>query len=295
MHTLEQLNAFIAVYELGSYSSASKRLGKSRTTVREQVLAYEDTLGYSLFTINGRKAVPSDKAEQLYFHAKVVEKQNRELFCYSQAMYESDIHTINVVYDVIVPLKLMAKVEQRMRTQYPMISVNWLHRTRQEALDMLQQGSADFALMPNREMVFSEADVTWVNLGPLHLKCYVGKGSPLLENDCITVAHLQNETQYITENFLMMDVGYVKVSPKMQVVSNNDLLCELIKLNGWAAMPEEYMRDYLKTGELFEIRPKELSDSKLISLNVYFPIGKDNKKVFSDTINWIVELSQSVL
>lgn len=295
MHTIEQLNAFVAVYELGSYSAAAKHLGKSRTTVREHVMTYEDTLGYPLFTIDGRKAVPSDKAEQLYFHAKVVEKQNRELCCYSQALYEFEIHTINIVHDVIVPLGLMVKVEQRIRQHYPMLSVNWLHRTRQEALDMLQQGSADLVLMPNRDMLFPEVDVTWVNLGPLHLKCYVGKDSPLIKQSKVSMANLQNETQYITENFLVMDVGYARVSPKMQVVSNNDLLCELIKYHGWAAMPEEYMRDYLKSGELFEVKLKELSDSKSIELNLYFTIGKDNQKVFADTIRWITELSHSAL
>ncbi|SKA60901.1 helix-turn-helix domain-containing protein [Enterovibrio nigricans] len=55
MHTIEQLTAFISVYEKGSYSAAAAALGKSRTTVREHVMAYEDTLGYSLFVIEGKK------------------------------------------------------------------------------------------------------------------------------------------------------------------------------------------------------------------------------------------------
>ncbi|EGU36970.1 LysR family transcriptional regulator [Vibrio scophthalmi] len=300
MHTLEQLNAFIAVYEQGSYSAAAKLLGKSRTTVREHVIAYEDTLGYALFTIDGRKALPNDKARQLYFHAKVVEKQNRELHCYSQALFECEVHTINIVHDVIVPLTLMIEIEHKIKASYSQLAVNWLHRTRPEALAMLQDGRADLALMPDRGMLFPEAEVTWVTLGSLHMKCYAGKDSPLhdakaLDGGFATIHHLQNQTQYITENFLSMDVAFAKVSPKLQVVSNNDLLCELIKHDGWAAMPEEYMHGYVESGQLVEVKLKEMRDSRLISLNVFFPIGKDEQAVYSDTIAWIVEIARSSL
>ncbi|SMY16658.1 LysR family transcriptional regulator [Photobacterium aquimaris] len=302
MHTLEQLNAFIMVYEQGSYSAAAKLLGKSRTTVRELVITYEDTVGYSLFVIDGRKAVPSDKAHQLYFHAKVVEKQNRDLHCYSQALFEQEVHTINIVHDVIVPLILMCNIEQKIKSTYSYLTINWLHRTRQEALIMLQDGEADLAIMPDRGMLFPEAEMTWVTLGSLHLKCYAGKNSPLLmskkshhHDTEVTIHHLQNETQYITENFFSMNIGFAKVSPKMQIVSNNDLLCELLKYNGWAAMPEEYMRNHLKSGDLVEVNIKEMSNSRLISLNIYFMVGKDTQDLFKDTINDIVETAKSSL
>ncbi|XDF16554.1 hypothetical protein RJD39_17720 [Vibrio scophthalmi] len=101
--------------------------------------------------------------------------------------------------------------------------------------------------------------------------------------------------QPITENFLSMDVAFAKVSPKLQVVSNNDLLCELIQHDGWAAMPEEYIHSYVESGQLVEVKLKEMRDSRLISLNVFFPIGKDEQAVYSDTIAWIVEIARSSL
>ncbi|MEC6833055.1 LysR family transcriptional regulator [Photobacterium toruni] len=295
MHTLEQLNAFIMVYEQGSYSAAAKLLGKSRTTVRELIITYEDTVGYSLFLIDGRKAIPSDKAHQLYFHAKVVEKQNRDLHCYSQALFEQQVHTINIVHDVIVPLMLMSNIERKIKATYSHLAINWLHRTRQEALIMLQNGQADLAIMPDRGMLFPETEITWVTLGSLHLKCYARKNSPLLiskpHDTEVTIHHLQNETQYITENFFSMNIGFAKVSPKIQIISNNDLLCELLKYNGWAAMPEAYMKNHLKSGDLVEVNIKEISNSRLISLNVYFKVGKDTQELFKNTINWVVEIS----
>ncbi|EGU32994.1 transcriptional regulator, LysR family protein [Vibrio sp. N418] len=101
--------------------------------------------------------------------------------------------------------------------------------------------------------------------------------------------------QPITENFPCMDVPFAKVSPKLLVVSNNDLLCELIKHDGWAAMPEEYMYSYIESGQLVEVKLKEMRDSRLISLNVFFPIGKDDQVVYSDAIAWIVEIARASL
>ncbi|MCG3863786.1 MULTISPECIES: LysR family transcriptional regulator [unclassified Photobacterium] len=295
MHTFEQLATFIAVYENGSYSGAASALGKSRTTVREHVMAYEDTLGYPLFEIVGKKAVATDKAEQLYFRAKVVEKQSRELFDYSQALFSSDVHTLTITHDVFVPLSFMVETEQSLKQTYPHLVVNWLHRTRQEALAMLKAGTADFALMLNRGKVFAETEIAWKTLGNIHLNCYARRESPLAKMEQISLAHLQSETQYISENFLTLNVDFAKVSPRLHVVSNNDVLCELIKQDGWAVMPKEYMSAYLSSGQLVELSLQELPGSKMIGLNVFFPIGKDIHPVFTNVIECLVKKGYEML
>ena len=122
MHTFEQISAFVAVYEHGSYSNAAKQLNKSRTTVREHVMTYEDLLGYDLFTIQGRKATPTDNATHLYRRAKLVEKQNRSLFTQSQILFDHDVHTVNICYDVMTPLALLAYLDHQLVKNHPEIS-----------------------------------------------------------------------------------------------------------------------------------------------------------------------------
>lgn len=289
MHTLDQLSTFIAVYEQGSYSAAAKLLEKSRTTVREHVMAFEDGVGYPLFVIDGRKAIPTDKANKLYFQAKVVEKQNRELYYFSQSLFDSDVHTVTIVHDVFAPMTLMVNIEEKIQHHYPGVVVNWLHRTRPEALEMLKDGSADLALMPNRDKVFPETEVTWKSIANLHLKCFASASSPLAVAGEVSIQELQGHTQYITENFLALNVGFANVSPRRHVVSNHDLLCELIKRDGWAAMPEDYLQPYLASGELVELKLKESPIGKTIGLNVFFAIGQENQKVYADIIDWFVE------
>ena len=294
MHTLEQLNAFICVYEHGSYSSAAKILGKSRTTVREHIVAYEDTLGYSLFSIDGRKALPTDKASQLYFRAKVVEKQNRELFVYSRALFEEEVHTLNIVHDVIVPLPLMAKVHQAVQKDFPGLVIQWLHRTRQEALDMLEQEEAQFAVMPNRSQVFVESQVDWKAIGHVTVKCYAGRHSPLTGKE-VSLNELQCETQYLTENLQKLNVGFTHISPKLSVISNNDLLCELLKHDGWAALPESCVEPYVASGELVELRLDKMVTSLQLGLNLFYSHGSEKNKVCASVIRWFIHYSHELL
>ncbi len=289
MHTLEQVSAFVAVYEHGSYSSAARYLEKSRTTVREHVMAYEDLLGYSLFVIEGRKAVPTEKAKQLYHRAKLVEKQNRSLFVQSQALYESNVHTVTIYYDVITPLNLITHIEKRVMDYNSDIIINWMHRTRQEAIDKLQEGECDIAIMPYRGQLFAEKEVTWKAIKPIQVGCYASVNSPLALIDDLRLENLMLETQYVTENFATLKLNFtsIQVSPKMHTVSNNDLLCELVKQNGWTIMPRHYMTPYVNRGELVELSLKELGNNMSFGLNAFYCYGKLDIEVFGLILEWI--------
>lgn len=289
MHTLEQLIAFVAVYEHGSYSNAAKLLQKSRTTIREHIVTYEDLLGYPLFVIEGKKAVPTDRAKQLYFRAQLVEKQNRSLYLQSKTLYKEDIHTINICYDVITPASLICYVENQISNYNPNIIVNWLHRTRQEAMDLLLKGECDLATMPNMGQVYAEKEVTWQGIGAIKIGCYARVDSPLAKKTMLRLEDLMLETQYLTENFANLKVNFIstKVSPRLHIVSNNDLLCELVKYHGWTAMPKHYMQPWIKQGDLVELELNELSKDINFGLNVFYCHGKENIPIFKNILHWL--------
>lgn len=289
MHTLEQLIAFVAVYEQGSYSSAARQLNKSRTTVREHIVSYEDLLGYSLFTIEGRKAVATDKAIQLYHRAKIVEKQNRLLYSQSKSLYQQHVHTINICYDVMTPSRLILGLEQLILQYNPHITVNWLHRSRKQAMELLVNNQCDFAIMPNQGQLYAEKSLTWMGVGAINIGFYAGVNSPLAKKQSLTLADLMLDIQYLTENLAALQPQFIstKVSPKVHLVSNNDLLCELLKYHGWAAMPKHYMQPWVERGELIELTLDEISNDISFGLNMFYCHGKEGVEVFSQILKWV--------
>ncbi len=68
---LHQLNTFITVYSLKSFTKAAEELGLSQPTISEQIKNLEDSIGCKLFDRLGRTVVPTKEAEVLY--PKVVE------------------------------------------------------------------------------------------------------------------------------------------------------------------------------------------------------------------------------
>ncbi|MEI3415660.1 MAG: LysR family transcriptional regulator [Christensenellales bacterium] len=65
----EQLKAFIAVYELRSFSKAAKKLIKSQSAVTQAVQSLERELGVSLFLRYARPVQSSEDGELFYPHA----------------------------------------------------------------------------------------------------------------------------------------------------------------------------------------------------------------------------------
>jgi DNA-binding transcriptional LysR family regulator len=277
MYTIDQLSAFIAVYEGQSYSKAARKTGKSRTTIREHILSLEDVLGYELFTIKGRQVVPTNRAEQLYIHAKLVHKQHQLLFARSTALFEEEVYEINVAYDVLTPMDLITSLDSVLTKEHPYLTINWLHRTRNRALELMDSGKIDFAIMPNRDSSFPGKTVSWSNLGNISLGCFVSSTSPLANKKNVKIIELENVTQYLSENVMQLARGVDKLSHNTKIVSNNDLLCALLKQDGWSAMPHNYIRPYVKNGTFVEVDSVDVPSNYSIGLNLFYPTGKEQR------------------
>ncbi|MEF1193146.1 LysR family transcriptional regulator, partial [Vibrio parahaemolyticus] len=64
--SLEQLLAFVAVYEQLSFSKAAVKLNKHRTTIGQVITNLEDLLAVTLFERVGRSVEPTEDARLLY-------------------------------------------------------------------------------------------------------------------------------------------------------------------------------------------------------------------------------------
>ena len=67
--TLTQLKAFLAAYDLASFTAAAGRLETSQASISELIGRLEDELGLRLFTRGTRRLVPTAAAAELRVHA----------------------------------------------------------------------------------------------------------------------------------------------------------------------------------------------------------------------------------
>ena len=289
MHTIDQIQAFVAVFDTGSYSNAAKKLNKSRATVREHIHAYEDALGYELFYIEGKKAAPTDNAKRLIKRARLVERQHSSLYEHGLNLFESETSEITICINTFTPLDLISKTNTYIRTHWPQMNVNWIHRTREQSLQGLVDNVYDLAILPNQGKVFAEKNVTWRALGSVDFGIYTRIESPLALEQSPTLEDLFLDTHILTE--AQVDLGAsisgFRASPNSIVVSNNELMLQLLRTEGWAFLPKRYVSNQTCKKSITEIEMNEVGRELAFMLNVFHLYGKDQEEPFSSIIDFI--------
>lgn len=293
MFTRDQIVSFCAVYECGSYSAAARRIGRDRSTVREHVTILEDSIGVDLFDIEGRSAVPTNAAKQLYPRGAAISRQIEEFEKAALNSFDQEILVLNIYHDAMIPSSLIAHIERNIRQQYPQTQLNWLHRSRQEAMEDLISGQAHLALMPIKMMVRPDKEVNFINLGRVPLSIYVGADSPLTKRSDVRITDLQIEKQYILENHSDTGLQGAKVSPNSSIVSNNDVVIELLKHNGWAALPDELATPFCQLGHISKIDCFEVASTINYNICVFFSPSLEHNEIIAYALGEIRKYSQS--
>ncbi|MCW8331005.1 LysR family transcriptional regulator [Photobacterium sp. SDRW27] len=85
--SFDQLQAFVAVAEQGSFSKAARVLKKDRSTIHQQVGNLEIDLGLELFDRSGKFPVMTDVAQPIFRHAMLVIRQAEQLQSVSESLF----------------------------------------------------------------------------------------------------------------------------------------------------------------------------------------------------------------
>ncbi|WP_426938437.1 LysR family transcriptional regulator [Pseudarthrobacter sp. S3] len=121
--TLAQLRAFLAAYELGSFTAAAQKLETSQASVSELIGRLEHELEHRLFTRGGRRLLPTTAAVELQVHAlqSVTSFDSGVEALKSMSSLEGGVCTFGVLrygahYD-------LADLVQRFHRRYPKVKV----------------------------------------------------------------------------------------------------------------------------------------------------------------------------
>ncbi|MDP2571880.1 LysR family transcriptional regulator [Vibrio penaeicida] len=278
MFSYEHLAAFCAAAEEGSYSQAARKLKKDRTTVREQIKALEDGYAVTLFNIEGKKAVMTAQAEAFYKQAKLVLRSSEALESHMINSYQNRFTHFDIYHDALVPTTMIAHVETKFTQQFPHIKLNWLHRNREEILNKVSMGTHQLALMQYRLTSDIKVPYRFLNLGAESFVVCCNPKHPLAKAKVASLDELKLEKQYITENLYDALPDMFGVSPDLRFVSNNDVLIELLKIDGWSILSKAQAHPYLEKNVLKEVRIEQAISPPKSGVAFYYPIALEKEK-----------------
>ncbi|EGU35604.1 LysR family transcriptional regulator [Vibrio scophthalmi] len=295
MFSYEHLKSFCATYDENSYSGAARLLGKDRTTIREQIKALEDSYHVMLFSIEGKKAVPTEFARSIYKQAQLLVRNSERLDVRMLQAYQQPLSSIDFYHDTLMPNDLVIQIEAFVIQHHPHVILNWLHRNRDEILQEVANGHNQIAIMQHRMESFSEYPIAAIKLGDGDFAAYARVGSPLFDLDVVQLEDLQLEAQYISENQTKTMPEWLGISPYYRTVSNNDMLLDLVKHHGWALLPCNLAEEAVESQQIRRIELKELTRTAKFGLSFFYPLSFEATDVYKGLVEVIKRYSKKHL
>lgn len=239
--SLEQLLAFITVYEYHSFSKAAAKLNKHRTTIGQVITNLEDQLAVSLFDRVGRSAIPTEDGHLLYHYAKQAIEQARVFDKIALSLSFGELERAVIAYSGFIPPQALFLIRQQLTQDFPTMRVEFIVQDRATIKQGIVDGSIHFALVNiHQSSAIHSFDSTLV--GHVEFLPYVQTSGHLITlTEPQLMQALQTERQFLLKS--LADEG---LADKFLYSANNEqveqlaLVIKMVQQGlGWAWLPKE--------------------------------------------------------
>lgn len=193
---IEQIRAFLAVSETGSFGQAAKMCGVTQSTISRQIQGLEQHLKTPLFhrqaqaklTITGERILPH--ARRICQEWEKVEEKIQELLGGEQTeLCVAAIHSVCAYY--LPPLL------QKFCQSHPQVQLRVTALGSDRALKVLRDGLVDVALVMNNKYLTASSEMVVKHLYYEPIKVLTSNNHPLAQQKSITIKDLAQYSQVI--------------------------------------------------------------------------------------------------
>ncbi len=179
---LEQLQAFLAIAETGSFQQAARKCGVTQSTISRQIQALEADLGLELFhrtgqaklTLGGERMLP--RARKICLEWQTVTQELADLVAGKQPeLCIAVIHSLCAYY--------LPPILQKFCHEYPDVQLRVTSLGSDRALKVLKDGLVDLAIVMNNRFLTTGREMVVETLfdEPIELLC--AANHPLAQHD----------------------------------------------------------------------------------------------------------------
>ncbi|MGJ0486429.1 MAG: LysR family transcriptional regulator [Methylomicrobium sp.] len=263
--TLEQWRSLIAVVDAGGYAQAAEILNKSQSAVTYAVQKIDLLLGVKIFEIQGRKAMLTPTGQMLYRRALALVEEASDLERAAHTLsagWEAEIH---IAAEILFPSQLLLACLGRFGRESPRTRVELIESVLGGTADALLKGEADLVISPQQPPGFLGELLMRIRLiavahaeHPLHQI-----GRQVTDRDLRAFRHV-----VVRDSGSKRDRRAVSVEVDQRwTVSQIATSIQAVSMGyGFAWLPEEHIREELKTGVL---RPLPLREGGTREVPLY--------------------------
>ncbi|MFA7431038.1 MAG: LysR family transcriptional regulator [Rhodospirillaceae bacterium] len=255
--TINQLRAFVAVCDQGSFSDAARKLRRAQSAISHAIKALESAFDVELFERNTRKAQLTAAGQSLLPDARAVLSRTEEMKNRASSIARTGVPQVSVAIDAYFPRARLIDCLRTLQAEFSTAVINLRITTMQGGESLVLEGVCALAVTianvpeANPDAIerhwLSETEMVTV-CAPAHPLASTPKPIPMDEFG----RHVQI---VVTDNQLGAERTQQGVAGKRQWLVN-DLGAKRDLLNaglGWGHLPRHLVRDDLASGRLVEL------------------------------------------
>ncbi len=247
---LDQLQAFTATVDQGSFSAAARRLGKAQSAVSTAVANLELDLNVRLFDRSRREPTLTEQGHALLPKARALLEQATSLQGHADAMAAGEEGRLSIAVEESLIGPELETLLQSFEQQFPQLELEFLNPARMDILELLASGRVDIGL---QIATFIPARGYRIRpMGEMTMIAVAASDHPLVGKKELSFDQLLPWRQLV-----LTSRGSDRLYPNEQIssrvwkIESQFGLLELAKRKlGWAWVPEHMACDAISRGEL---------------------------------------------
>jgi DNA-binding transcriptional LysR family regulator len=268
---IRQLETFVAIGKLGSFSAAALRLNASQSTISARIKELEQTLGVQLFDRTERTVRLTLKGRDLLPHAQHAVSAFGEIYRRVLGV-EALSGLVRIGVAEVVAISWLPKFITTVHATYPNLSIELKVLLASELLAHLQAGELDMAIIPGSRF---DSSLAMESLGWLRFVWMAGSGFQTEETLTperlrqYRILSLGGKSYHDTtmQEWLYIDQSEI---PRVDICNSMTSIASLTAAGlGISLLPEEIYRTEIAAGQLRTITAKP--DIPKVEMSVVYP------------------------
>ena len=272
--SLDQLRAFIAAADEGSFSAAARKLHRAQSVVSELVSGLEGQIGVTLFDRSGRYPTLTPQGTVLLADARNISSGLDFMKARAKGMATGLEPELSVVVDVLFPIAAITEAAKEFRVKFPGTPLRLYVEALGAAYQPVIDGIAGFGIVGSLPLLPS--GLTAERLMGVTMVMVAARDHPLAKyQGVIPKSELAKHVQLVLTDRSSLSKGreFGVMSPSTWRLA--DLFAKhafLLNGLGWGGMPTHAVQDDLAAGKLVELKIEDLApDGMILPMAAVYP------------------------
>ncbi|KAI3592515.1 Transcriptional regulator, LysR family [Cupriavidus sp. U2] len=235
--SFDQLQAFAAAAETGSFSAAARQLGKAQSVISAAVANLEVDLDATLFDRSARYPVLTPAGERLLLEARVILERCEHFRGVAKSLGEGVESRLTLAVDELYPEETLGELLTEFSERFPSVELEILFPLMEDVSRLVLSQCADLGIMWRQEILPPELGFHALGWVPMPIIC--APDHPLAAQPRVDFEELKRYRQLmVATRSDSEEKKRLRVAAEVWWVESQWVIVELVKRRlGWAFVP----------------------------------------------------------